>query len=149
MQGLTLPEHRATLRTDLKDSGALWSDAELNRSIQRAVEDLSRHLPKESIHEETTSFTVTGESFTTPATADVDAIVAAQTLNGKSSGDTLTIADKTPDVPRRLTVKLTDADASITALTIIVKGYDQDGHYIEESWTLPQLAAGTAVQGNR
>ena len=30
---------RADLRTDLKDSGALWSDSELNRCIEKAVAD--------------------------------------------------------------------------------------------------------------
>jgi len=149
MQGMTLPEFRAALRTDLKDTGSLWSDAELDRSVKRAVEDLSRHLPKESIYEQTTDFDVEDESITTPDTAGPDAIVDAQTLNDVSAGDTLTITDKTPDVPRRLTVTLTDADNSVTELTIIVKGYDQNNHYIEERWTLPQLVAGDAVQGHR
>mgnify|MGYP001558151698 CR=1 FL=1 len=144
---VALPEFRALLRLDLKDSGALWSDAELTRCIRMAVDDLSRHLPLEKIYEVTLDVDVTDEGFTTPATASATAIVNAQTLNGKVSGNTLTIADNTPDVPRRLTVKFTDADASVTALTIIVKGYDQNGYYVEESWYLKDLPTTVAVQG--
>jgi hypothetical protein len=149
MAGKALPQYRADLRLDLKDSGAIWSDAELNRCVQRAVDDLSRYLPLEVIYEHVLSFTITDETVTLPAAASATAIVNAQTLNGVTDGGTLTIADKTPDVPRRLTVKLTDADASVTALTLIVKGYDSDGKYVEESWYLKDLPTGVAVQGNQ
>ena len=145
MKGMTLNQLRYSLRLDLKDSGALWSDAELNRSVERAVQDLSRHLPLEKVYEETLSFTVTSESFTTPAASSATAIVNAASLATTGNGDVLTIADHTPDVPRRLTVTLTDADASITKLTVVVKGYDENGYYIEESWYLKDLT--TAIQG--
>lgn len=147
MKGMTLNQHRSALRLDLKDSGALWTDAELNRSIGRAVQDLSRHLPLEKVYEETLSFTVTSESFTTPAAASATAIVSAASLATVGNGDVLAIADYTPDVPRRLTVTLTDANASITRLTVVVKGYDHLGHYIEESWYLKDLTTAVALQG--
>ena len=143
MKGMTLNQLRYSLRLDLKDSGALWSDAELNRSVERAVQDLSRHLPLEKVYEETLSFTVTSESFTTPAASSATAIVNAASLATTGNGDVLTIADHTPDVPRRLTVTL--ADASITKLTAVVKGYNENGYYIEESWYLKDLT--TAIQG--
>jgi len=148
MQGLTLPQFRTLLRIDLKDPGTIWADGELNRCIQKAVNDLSRYMPLEKIYEETLSFTVTDESITMPAAASATAITGAITLNLLANGDLLTITDYTPEVPRRLTVTLTDADYSVTALTIIVKGYDQDGNYIEESWYLKDLrVTAVAYQG--
>jgi len=147
--GLTLPEFRSLIATDLKVTvGTEISQAELNRAVQRTVDDLSRYMPLEKVYEETLSFTVTDESFTTPDTADPDAIVDAADLSSTTAGDTLTITDHTPDMPRRLTVTLTDADSSITQLTVIIKGIDQDGNYIEESWYLSDLVSGTAKQGN-
>lgn len=147
--GLNLLGFRNQLRLDLKDSGALWSDAELNRCVQRAVDDLSRYMPLEKVYEITFKYAVTDESFTTPAAASATAVVNAQTLSGKVSGDTLTIANKNVSPARRLTVTLTDADTSVTSLTITVKGYDQDGNYLEEVWHLRTLlVSGTAYQGN-
>ncbi len=148
--GLTMPEFRDKLAIDLKVTiDTEVSQAEFNRCVERAVDDLSRAMPLEKVHEVTLDFAVSEESFTTPASASATAIVNAQTLNGVSNGGTLTIADQTPDVPRRLTLTLTDANASITGLTIIVKGYDPDGNYIEESWYLKDLiTSGTAYQGN-
>ena len=147
--GLTMPEFRAVLATDLKVTiDSELTQAELNRSVQRAVDDVSRHLPLELAHEVTPDFTVTDESYTTPAAADTDSIVDNQTLNGVSSGGTLTLASQKPDVPRRLELTLTDANASVTSLTIIVKGYNQNGFYIEEAWYLKDLVSGTASQGN-
>ena len=146
--GFNLVRYREELRKDLKDdTAALWADEELNRCVQRAVDDLSRFLPLELVYEVTFIPAVTGEGFTTPATALATAIVNAQTLNGKSGGDVLTVVDYTPDVPRRLTVTLTDADASVTALTITIKGYDQNGYYAEESWYLKDLVTTVARQG--
>ena len=148
--GLSLVEFRTALRTDLKCDGTLWTNAELNRCVQRAVDDLSRHLPLEKVHEETLDFTITDESFTTPATASPTYIVNAVTLNGETDGSTLTISNTRIDPPRRLTVTLTDANYSVTLLVITVKGYDQNGNYIEESWSLPELQiSGTAYQGKK
>lgn len=145
---MNLPSYRAELRKDLKDDAAtLWTDEELNRCVRRAVDDLSRFLPLELVYETTFIPAVSSESFTLPVAALATAIVSAQTLNGKSGGDTLTIADYTPEVPRRLTVTLTDADASVTALTITIKGYDQNGYYVEESWYLKDLVTTVAKQG--
>jgi len=62
-----IDEYRTELRIDLKDSGALWSDAELDRSVQRAVDDLSRFYPLEAIYEYTIDYTVTDEASTAPA----------------------------------------------------------------------------------
>ncbi|KKN74183.1 hypothetical protein LCGC14_0392690 [marine sediment metagenome] len=148
--GLTMPEFRAVLATDLKVTvDTEMTQAELNRSVQRAVDDLSRFLPLEKVFEETLSFTVTDESITTPAAASATYVVNAKTLNGESDGSTLTIANTRVNPPRRLTVTLTDANYSVTELAITVKGSDQDGHYIEETWSLPTLkVSGTAYQGN-
>ena len=60
-------EYNTALRLDLKDSGALWSDAELLRCVERAVDDLSRFYPLEVAYELTYRTTVTGESWTSGA----------------------------------------------------------------------------------
>jgi len=148
--GLTKQGLRDKLALDLKITiDTEMSVAELDRSIERAVDDLSRSLPLERVHEETLDFTVTDESITTPATASATALVNGHSLVGETDGATMTIATLTTDVPRRLTVTLTDANKSISSLTVIVKGYDQDGNYIEESWYLKDiLVSGTAYQGN-
>jgi len=148
--GFNLIKFREELRRDLKDtdpSSWLWEDEELNRCVRRAVDDLSRFLPLELVHEITFTFDVDDEAFTSPATASATAIVNAQSLTDKTPGDALTIASPTPDVPRVLTVTLTDANASITELTVVVKGYDENGFYVEESWHNP--VAGSAVQGKQ
>ncbi len=147
--GLTMPEFRDKLATDLKVTiDTEVSQAEFNRCVERAVDDLSRAMPLEKVHEITLDFAVSEESITTPASASATAIVNAHNISAESDGVTLTIADLTPDVPRRLTVTLTDANYSVSALTLIVKGFDQDGFYIEESWYLTALrVSGTAYQG--
>jgi len=113
------------MRTDLKDSGALWSNAELTRCVERAVSDLSRFLPQERIYEESLEFTVTDESFTTPLDTDIDRVVDGESLNGKVSGNTCTV-DGQPDIPRPLTATIVDADDSVTGLVIIISGFDEE-----------------------
>ncbi len=148
--GFTTPEFRAVLATDLKITiDTEMSKAELNRAVQRTVDDLSRYIPLELVYEETLDFAITDESITTPAAASATYVVNAKTLNGESDGSTLTVANTRINPPRRLTITLTDANYSVTELAITVKGSDQDGHYIEESWSLPTLkVSGTAYQGS-
>lgn len=135
--GKTLIEMRADLRTDLKDPAALWSDPELDRSVEKAVSDLSRFLPMEKIYEVTVDYEVAAEAFTTPAAASEDAIVADENIATISDGHTCdNLVDRVPDVPRPVAILLTDADESITAFTIIVKGTDENGSYITESFHL-------------
>jgi len=123
---------RIDLRLDLKDSGALWSDAELNRCVERAVADLSRFLPRERVYEEVLDFTVTGESVTMPLDAVSGQVVAVESLaNTVLDGDLATV-DGQPDVPRPLRYLLTDADDSITSLTIVVTGTDENDLAVEE-----------------
>jgi len=122
----------ADIRTDLKDSGSLWSAAELNRCIERSVADLSRYLPEERMHEITLSFSVEDESVTFPADTDADRIVDGADISSTDDGDTLTIAAQ-PDVPRPLTMTITDASGNITNLIVIIKGTDKDGKAIQEA----------------
>lgn len=124
---------RADMRLGLKDSGALWSDAELNRSIERAVSDLSRFLPRERAYEEVLSFTVTGESVTFPKDTSATYVVNAQTLNGKVAGNTFTIAAQ-PDAPRKLTLLITDANDSLTDWNIRIYGTDEDDLGVHEDF---------------
>ena len=68
----TIQHYLNDLRLDLKDSGALWSDAELTRCVERAVGDYSRFSPLEKTLELIVDAEVASESFTTPATSDTD-----------------------------------------------------------------------------
>lgn len=145
---MTLNEIIANIRTELSDSATFWSADELTRAVRKTVSMMSRLVPNRDILETTVGDDVTDESVTTPATADPDSIVDGVTLNGESDGATLTITSQIPDVPRRLTVTLTDANHSVTELTIIVKGYDEDNKYIEETWNMSQLQGQAAIQGN-
>ena len=110
------------------------STSEATRCVVRAVEDLSRKIPRERIYEHTWIKTITDDSFTTPATANATLIVNAITLNGESDGSTITVANHFLDVPRPLAFLITDANNSITRATITVMGTDADGVYREEKF---------------
>jgi len=60
---------QTALRLDLKDPSALWSNAELDRCVTRAVADLSRFLPLEKVYEQTLVFAVSAEAWTSDASA--------------------------------------------------------------------------------
>lgn len=124
---------RADLRTDLKDSGALWSDTELNRCVERAVSDLSRFLPRERVYEEILEFDVTAESVTFPKDTSATYVVNAQTFNTLTAGSTFTIA-ASPDVPRELTLLVTDANDSITDWHIRIDGTDEEDSGVSEDF---------------
>jgi len=69
---MNLTEYRDSLRVDLKDPGGedtIWTDDELNRSIYRAMSDLSRFLPQEKVYEVTLKFTITDEAWVAAAAA--------------------------------------------------------------------------------
>lgn len=131
---MDLTEFLAKLCSDLKMTlGTEISEGEAIRCIERAVDDLSRHMPRERIYELTWVEAVTDDDFTTPATADPDYIVDAYDLKDKVDGQACTLT-ATPwlDVPRPVAISLTDADNSVTRMTLIVKGLDADGVYREE-----------------
>ena len=134
----SLTQMLTDLRLDLKDSGALWSNAELTRSIEKAVSDYSRFHPKEESYEITVDYTVTDETATTPAAASATAIVNAVSIATTVAGDTLTITLKTLNVPRPVALAITDANTSITDFAIIVKGTDRDDKAIEEHFYFPR-----------
>lgn len=141
MGGMTALQMRANMRTDLKDSGSLWSDAELSRCIDRAVADLSRYLPYERYYELTLDLKVEDESITFPADTDADRIVDGADISATADGATLTLTAQ-PDVPRPLTMTVTDANGSITNMSVIVKGTDRFGKALQEVF---QYAAGMGV----
>jgi len=63
---------RTNLQVDLGTSANTeFSDTEIDRAVQKAVDDLSRVYPKRLIKEVTNNFQVTDESFTTDGTAGV------------------------------------------------------------------------------
>ncbi len=136
---------RADLRLDLKDSGALWSDAELNRCVEKAISDLSRFLPRERVYEEELEFDVTSEAVTFPKTTSATYIVNAQTFNGKTAGNTFTIAAQ-PDVPRVVTLLITDADNSITDWHIRIHGTDEESLGCTEDFYFSRGKTQTGVQ---
>lgn len=129
---MDLTKFLANLRTDLKDSGAIWSDAELTRAIESAVDDMSRHIPYEKVYETVLDFTVTDESITTPTTSSATSIVNAKDISASVDGNTCTLALGFLDSARTVLMTLTDANNSITQMTIIVKGTDGKGYYQEE-----------------
>ena len=143
----TLAHYLADLRLDLADTGALWSDAQLTRSLERAVSDLTRFRPLEKSIELVIDAEVTSESFTTPAASDPDYYVDAYDISAVTD-DQVATATSTfrPDVPRPVIITVTDADLSITQLHIIVKGYDVSNAYIEESFW---LEGGLVQTGNK
>jgi hypothetical protein len=80
--------------------------------------------------EDTLSFDVTDESITTPATTNLTAICSAADIN-VAAGSTLTISGQ-PDVPRVLTLTLTDANSSTYGATFTVRGTDKFGKALTE-----------------
>lgn len=146
---MTLTEIISEMRLEIQESAeSVFLDTELTRAVQKTVSLMSRLIPKKAVKEKTIVIDVTAESVTLPAAASATHITNAITLNGETDGATLSIASQIPDVARRLTVTLTDANKSVTQLTMKVKGYDENNLYIEELWTMPQLRGGTAVQGD-
>lgn len=132
----TIAHYRSDLRLDLKDGSTLWSDAELDRSIEKAVADLSRFIPLQKQVEFTVDAEVSSESFTTPAAGDTTYYENALDISGVSDGQKITLDKTRPDIPRPVILTVVDADESITQLHFIVKGYDVAGVYIEESFWL-------------
>lgn len=133
--GFNLVKFRSALRLDLKDSGTLWSNAELDRCVRRAIEDFSRFMPLERATEITNDFTVTDESVTIGEDTDVDMIVDGVSIAASVSGDSLTLT-ASPDKPRPITFLITDANTSITDFTFTVEGVDELGYGIEEVFVL-------------
>ena len=145
MGGKTLLQMRNNIKTDLRTTTEI-SNTELDRSVERAVSDLSRFLPREKTYEESLQFTVPDEEVTMPVDTSVTRIVLAQTLNGKSAGDTFTIANQ-PDMPRVLTMTVTNPTGSITRMSVIVKGTDDEDKAIQE--TFHHVAWLAAVTGKK
>ena len=132
---MDLTEMLDLLVIDLKMTlGSEISVAEGTRAINKAVDELSRHIPRERIYDYTWVKDVTDNSFTTPATEDPDYIVDNMDLpNTVVDGSTATLtATLWLDVPRPVTFTLTDGNNSITRMTLVVKGTDADGVYREE-----------------
>jgi len=132
----TIAHYLNDLRLDLKDSGALWSDPELTRCVEKSVADYSRFAPREMSKEVTIDAEVEDESFTTPTAEDTDYFITTWDISAVNDGGTAIMAKIRPDVPRPVKITVTDANTSITQLVIIVKGYDADGKYIEEFFYL-------------
>jgi hypothetical protein len=132
MGGKTRNMIRSDLRLDLKDSGSLWSNAELDRAYEKAVSDLSRFLPRAKVYEEALKFAITDESITSPATTNLTAICSAADIN-VAAGSVLTISGQ-PDVPRVLTLTITDANSSTYGATFTIRGTDKEGIALTEQF---------------
>ena len=130
---MDLTEMLDNLALDLKVTmGTEVSVAEGTRGIVRAVNDLSRHIPREKIYEVTYKNEVTDNTFVSPAAQSDTSIVNAMDISASVDGATATLASRWNDIPRPVKVTLTDANNSVTRLTVIVKGTDVEGKYIEE-----------------
>jgi len=80
--------------------------------------------------------------------ASANHVVAAENLNLADIPPAATHAcaiAAQPDVPRNVTIAVTDGDASITAYTIIINGIDAKGNIVAETFL---LAGGLAQTGN-
>jgi len=130
---MDITEMLANLVLDLKMTlDSEISTAEGTRAIKKAVDELSRHVPKEEIYEHTWVKAVTDDDFTTPAAASATSIVSAMDISASVDGDTATLATTWHDVPRPCKMTLTDANNSVTRMTVIIKGTDANGAYREE-----------------
>ncbi len=130
---MNLTEMTTNLVTDLKMTlAAEISQTECTRAITKAVDELSRHIPREMIYDHTWVKAVVDDSFTTPAVASDITIVNAMDISASVSGNDATIASSWFDVPRPAKMTLLDANNSITHLTLIIKGVDVNGIYQEE-----------------
>tara|TARA_R110002020_G_scaffold121104_1_gene275531 strand:+ start:3383 stop:5137 length:1755 start_codon:yes stop_codon:yes gene_type:complete len=70
MAGLTLADYRTKLRLDLDASATEFPDANVDRAVQRAVQDLSRIMPNEDIYDVSINdLDITDEAFTTQSSA--------------------------------------------------------------------------------
>ncbi len=118
---------KMTLNTEI-------STAEGTRAIERAVDELSRHIPRERIYDHTWIKAVIDDTFTTPATGDPDHLVDNMDLpNTVVDGSKATLtATIWLDMARPITFTLTDGANAITSMTLIVKGTDADSVYREE-----------------
>lgn len=96
-------------------------------------------LPDPEQHETLSALAVGGLSvfLGQPVVADVDRIVTAVDWGDGSP----TIAAQ-PDVPRNLTVALTDANTSITGGLMVIVGEDAVGRAVTESLTVSEAVAG-------
>ena len=135
MGNKTKLQMRTDLATDLKITIATeMSATELNRCIDRAYSDLNRFLPDEKIFEDSNQFAVADESVTFPADTDLDAVVADEDLQAAAAGSTAPL-DGQPDVPRPLTVTITDSNLSINGMVITIKGTDKDDQGVQETYS--------------
>lgn len=144
--GKTLTQMRADMRTDLKDSATTWSDAELNRCIERAVSDFNRYIPDQKTYELTTNFAVSDEAVTFPIDTDADRIVDGADIHSSTSGSTVAISAQ-PDVPRCLTMTVTDASSHISSMVVIVKGTDKNN--IAQSESLIYYRSSGVITGKK
>jgi len=108
-----LPEMRDNLYIDLGDpTAAQWAPDELNRAIDRAVDDLSRVMPREGIYDLTLSFEVADEAWT--ASHDVAVSLANKWIKWNSE----TVTDDAGTACARDTDYTMDyANGTITALS--------------------------------
>lgn len=133
MGGKTRIQCRTDLALDLKITvDTELSKAELNRSIERAISDLSRFLPREKLYEESLQFAVADEKLTMPADTNTDGVVADEALHLVSNGSNTSINGQ-PDIPRPLVMTITDDNNNLIGLTVTIVGNDENEIAVEET----------------
>ncbi len=98
-------------------------------------------------YDATDYFDSTMDEFTSVKEADTNYIVESTDVSGGGPG-TATIAHQ-PDVPRNVTVTVTQVGGTITAYSIEVHGYDAKGRKVIEKFTKPAGGSPWAQIGNR
>lgn len=136
------------LTSDLQDLAL--EDGELIGHIQTALDEISRAVPKKN-----------SSLLSVYAAPDDDYIVDAASIAAWTAGSTATRTNSTLTPARNLTIKVTDANYSITALTLTVVGtmlgaaqteiFYLAGGLIQEGTKLFETitsVTGTAITGN-
>jgi hypothetical protein len=116
---------KMTLNTEI-------TPAEGTRAIEKAVDTLSRKIPRERIYEHTWVKSITDNSFTLPAATNLEKIVKDWDISAVVAGNKATLVTKWMDVPRPVKLTLLDANDSITSFILVIKGTDINGAYQEE-----------------
>src|SRR3990172_469321 len=105
---------RAAARAELADTGALWSDTQLNRAIDEVTADITRLMPLEKFWDKTFRLQVSAESFTS-ATAGTAKALANKAIKYKS--ETVTNAAATVTYVRDTDFSMDYVNGTITVLT--------------------------------
>lgn len=145
-----IDEYEAEVRLDLRDSATTWSNGELNRSMQRAVDDMSRSYPLEAVYEHTIIQTVTNEASTAPVVGTYVALGYKPIKQGsekvKNTATTTYVRDTDYTIDYANGEYTIIAAGSITAADSLLVSYSKDTLGIDISTILTNLIRVVGVE---